>query len=376
MRSPFTLYKEKTKTGLVWYARFWDETSRKYALSRSLGVPVEGKRERRREAEEAARSMLPGISLIPEAPDMPFAKYVADFWLPDSPYVRECATVKKKPLSAFYLRVNTANVKLHIEPFSGFQGITLRKLTAGNIRDWQTWAAAQGSSGRTINSVLSTMRVAVHYAVSREELDLDPFQNIGDAANTPKEKGVLSFDEVTRLIHTPVSDPCSRLAVLLGLLCGMRRGQGIYRGQVKRQRFEGKGLCRAGAAAAYQFSVPVAFLPGLRAQKVYGQEPQIGQIAQQPPELYGPGKAHAHPYGRPFRRIFPQVQGVLYRTVNPDGFYFADPHTAAQNAGVKNIANGFVQHLEQVDGPLVPAGEGLTRFIGFKKDEVHYRSLC
>jgi integrase len=169
--------------------------------------------------------MLPGICLIPEAPEKTFIRYAAEFWQPDSPYVRECTTVKKKPLSAFYLRVNVNNVKLHIEPFPGFQGITLRELTAGHVRDWQTWAAARGTSGRTINSVLSTMRVAVHYAVSREELDHDPFQNIGEAADTPKEKGVLSFDEVTRLIHTAMADPRSRLAVLLGLLCGMRRGE-------------------------------------------------------------------------------------------------------------------------------------------------------
>ena len=35
MRRSFTLYKENTKTGLVWYARFWDETTRRYAVTKS-----------------------------------------------------------------------------------------------------------------------------------------------------------------------------------------------------------------------------------------------------------------------------------------------------------------------------------------------------
>jgi integrase len=69
------------------------------------------------------------------------------------------------------------------------------------------------------------MRAAVHYAVDREELDRDPFRTVKEAADSPKEKGVLTFDERKRLLHTVSADPRSRLAVLLGLLCGMRRGE-------------------------------------------------------------------------------------------------------------------------------------------------------
>ncbi|MDR2393025.1 MAG: site-specific integrase [Treponema sp.] len=225
MRHPFTLYKEKTKSGLVWYIRFWDEATGRYALSRSTGILVEGKRERRREAEEKARSMLPTIRFNPQTADKSFVQYVADFWLPDSPYVRECALIKKKPLSAKYIKLNHEDVKRHIEPFSGFQRITLRTLTAGIIRDWMGWAAGRGLSGRRINTVLQSMRGAVRYAVSREELKQDPFRTVKDAADTPKEKGILSLDEVSRLIHTPITEPRARLATLLGLLCGMRRGE-------------------------------------------------------------------------------------------------------------------------------------------------------
>jgi len=51
MRRP-TLYKDRG----TWYARFWDEEKGKY-FARSLGVPVEGKRERRREADESATKL-------------------------------------------------------------------------------------------------------------------------------------------------------------------------------------------------------------------------------------------------------------------------------------------------------------------------------
>lgn len=64
-RKPFTLYKKETKTGAVWYARFWDETAQRYAVTRSTGVPAEGKKQRRYEAEQAARGMLPMIRFTP-----------------------------------------------------------------------------------------------------------------------------------------------------------------------------------------------------------------------------------------------------------------------------------------------------------------------
>jgi hypothetical protein len=79
IRKPFTLFKKKTKSGPLWYVRFWDSISRTYAVARSTGVPAEGKRERRYEAEQAARSMLPHIRFTPPVPEQTFIQYVADF---------------------------------------------------------------------------------------------------------------------------------------------------------------------------------------------------------------------------------------------------------------------------------------------------------
>ena len=111
MRCPFTLFKKKAGNGLTWYARFWDEKARKYALARSTGIIAEGKKERKREAELKAKEMLAGIRFEMEAADRPLIPYLEDFWKPDSPYVKECAALKKKPLSAYYVRQNAVNVE-------------------------------------------------------------------------------------------------------------------------------------------------------------------------------------------------------------------------------------------------------------------------
>jgi hypothetical protein len=102
-RYPYTLYRKATKSGVFWYARFWNEATGKYDRTRSIGVLVEGRRERRREAEDAADAVLETLKQeadranplpTPASPptaiaDTPFVKYVGDFWTVDSKYVRE-----------------------------------------------------------------------------------------------------------------------------------------------------------------------------------------------------------------------------------------------------------------------------------------------
>ena len=217
-RKPFTLYKKETKSGAVWYARFWDETVRRYAITRSTGVLVGGKKQRRYEAEQAAREMLPRIRSMSKAAARMFIQYLEDFWLPDSPYVLECALVRKKPLAAAYIDLHHEDVRRHIEPFPAFQGISLHQLTPGLIRDWMQWMAEKGVKGGRINKVMQAMSVAVHYAAACEELERDPFRNIHEAPEIRKEKGILTPAELARLIGSPATDPRGRLAVLLGIV--------------------------------------------------------------------------------------------------------------------------------------------------------------
>jgi hypothetical protein len=96
--APYCVYRKKIKTGYFWYIRFWDETSRKYAYIRSTGIPVKGQGGGRHDAEEAARDMLKTIRFTPEATDKLLVQYAADFWTPDSPYVRECTQIREYPV--------------------------------------------------------------------------------------------------------------------------------------------------------------------------------------------------------------------------------------------------------------------------------------
>jgi hypothetical protein len=129
--APYCVYRKKIKAGYFWYVRLWNEASRKYDHIRSTGIPVKGRGGGRHDAEEAARAMLPRIRLNPDTPEKSFVQYISDFWTPEGPYIRECATVKKQPLSAAYVNLHHEDVRRHIGPFSGFQGVTFRASPLG-----------------------------------------------------------------------------------------------------------------------------------------------------------------------------------------------------------------------------------------------------
>jgi integrase len=108
------------------------------------------------------------------------------------------------------------------------------------LKKWMIWLAGRNTlrrkkdgtvfedkimSGRRANSVLQSMRVAIRWAVDNEDLAIDPFRRLGEVAENLREKGVLTMEERNSLIAAPISDCRRRLAVLLGCLCSMRRGE-------------------------------------------------------------------------------------------------------------------------------------------------------
>jgi integrase len=271
MRRPFTLYKEMTKSGTFWYARFWDETARKYNRSRSTGVLVEGKKERRFEAEEAARKLLAEITATPtpqvintvavyptvtqaqhpqqqptaqkgisKVADMPLIVYLENFWTPESEYANFKNNVQKTPLTPSYIQMNHDDVRRHVQPFPGFEGITVGSLNKAILKKYLIWLAGRRKqykkkdgtitigepiSGHRANSILQSVRVAVRWAADNDEIPTDPFRKLGDVTEFLKEKGVLTLEERNNLIKLPQEDYRYRLIMLLGCLCGMRRGE-------------------------------------------------------------------------------------------------------------------------------------------------------
>jgi integrase len=77
---------------------------------------------------------------------------------------------------------------------------------------------------------LQTLRAPVGYAVRCGDIERSPFQNVRAPARVSAEKGCLTREEAARLAEAPY-DPKKKLAVLLGVLCGLRLGEarGLHR---------------------------------------------------------------------------------------------------------------------------------------------------
>jgi integrase len=209
----------------MWYARYWDSSLNRYAVTRSTGVLVEGKRERKAEADERARAMLPEIKFKITVGDMLFTDYLLDFWREDSDYARERALVYKKPLSREYIKIARDGVRLHVVPYPKMKGIHLDEISPAIVRDWMVWGAAKGMSGKRINTIFEAMRVAVRWAYMREEIKNNPFGLIKKAHHEAKERGIINTDEVASIVNLVDIDHQRKLIVMLGMLCGMRCGE-------------------------------------------------------------------------------------------------------------------------------------------------------
>jgi len=286
MRKP-TLYKHRG----TWYARFWNVEKGAY-FSRALGIPVEGKKERRGEAVEAALKMAADMAEKAAAPvqasspsitSMPLLEYVESFWQPDSEYVRGKALVDKKPVSAHYLLSNRRMVETKMKPFPGFAGLTLNTLTKTVIRQWKLWLAEQGHSGRMINGALLALRVPVKLAFADDVIPTYPFAGVQAAAHKEKKRGILTPAEIKKLVETPAADPRSRLAVFLPLYCSMRMGEvrGLQWGDISDgiihichnwQEREGLKPCKCGSEGY----VPMPRVVAELVNKVYEIAPLIG----------------------------------------------------------------------------------------------------
>jgi integrase len=193
---------------------------------------VEGKRERRREAEDAARLLAEKLAAEEEAAagrnplaDKPLLEYAENFWRPGGEYAREKALVEKEPLAAHYILSNHQLFKNKIAPFPGFKGVTLGGLTKPLIRRWKLWMAERGTSGRMINGALLALRVPVKLAFDDDIIPVNPFAGVKRAAHKEKIRGILTPAEIKKLAESPVTDPYKRLAVFLPLYCSMRMGE-------------------------------------------------------------------------------------------------------------------------------------------------------
>jgi integrase len=225
----------------IWYVRYWDSVQGRYSIHRSTGIEVTKEYDERQKAEDIALSMLDSICL--DADKQMFIQYLENFWQFDSIYAQECEKEKGHKVTPGYIKSNANIVKSHIKPFSLFDNVLMTNITPALIRKWKQWEIERGVSAKRINRALQTMRIPYHYAFTRNEIPINIFTSVNQLVEEKTEKGILANDEVIKLINNDIYDTVDRLAVLFGLLCGMRLGEvrGIQYGDIRENEIH---ICR------------------------------------------------------------------------------------------------------------------------------------
>ena len=257
-RFTFKLYLRKLPSGTVYYARFYEKNGDTLLADRSTGEHD------KMQANIAAGELLVKLQLdkllraktsefsekskgAERLKNMPFADFLAWFWNADtSEYIRDRIDAER-PLSKVYIRDQARNVKSHAATYPLFKKTALRDITLHCMEQWMHHLKRTVKNNNLVVDALAAAKSPLSWAKKRNMIE-EPFET--SAIVKPKEhhrkRGILTRDEVVRLINLPVLDimkPRPRLKdgkknegptpidirmkaiVLLSELAALRRGE-------------------------------------------------------------------------------------------------------------------------------------------------------
>jgi integrase len=198
-RKPYTLYKRKTKKNkrFIYYCQFRDDDGNRMT-ARSTGQTS------KTAADAWAIDQL-RRGLITLKKNITFGQYAEGWWVPD-----KCKYIKGKiargsRISPDYTDGMLTYSKKHILPY--FTTARLRNITADQVEEWLLALREKpGRSGTllsptTVNHCLTCLKIMLKEAVNRGYLGRSPAAGIKQLAERPKEKAILTVEEMRTLFQ-------------------------------------------------------------------------------------------------------------------------------------------------------------------------------
>lgn len=173
----YVLFRKTLKSGIFWYARFWDFNRETWGFERSTGIKVEGVRENRTAADKKAIEILETATASTDITKQNFIDYCISCWEPGSEYAEQYETDTGVALSSYYMESNRRGIELWVRRLKGFKRLNAEvdKVKAGDITAWKTAARKAGCGPRRLPAIEQAMRVPIRWAIDRDELKVDPF---------------------------------------------------------------------------------------------------------------------------------------------------------------------------------------------------------
>ena len=138
--------------------------------------------------------------------------------------------MKQSAMLEDYLQVHNispATVKLTRRVFDYldkiFGDIDIEDFKLQHVEDFQSWVLKSGREKTTANVYVKTMRPVYRWAVKREFIRKDPFKDVKIFRTADPEIHVYTPEEIGAILGR--CDDIWKTRVLLGALCGLRRGE-------------------------------------------------------------------------------------------------------------------------------------------------------
>ena len=214
-RAPFSIFVRTGRDGKKFYsARFFDTDGtviKTKVLREARSVTA---------ASRIASKML-ADGVVSNATNPMALDYLASFWDRDSDYVRG-RTLRGVVLSDRYIEVNGYLVSRHLA--GPLKGRRLLEVTPLFLEKLVLKMDKDGCSARTINSTLQALKVPFGYFCRQHRL-ANALTSVEKLRESPRERGILTADEIGQVIALEGESPRAVASVLLGALCGLRLGE-------------------------------------------------------------------------------------------------------------------------------------------------------
>jgi len=225
-KEPFTLYTRTNASGKeVYYYRTYDENGKR-TTGRSTGLISKPA------AKLFCMNLFKEGKLVPKQTET-FADFSEDFWVWDKcTYILRCNNLKKdkKSVSREHARTERGYLVNHIQPY--FDNRKLTSIRKEDIEDFIIYLRKNKPlAAGSVNHIIKIVKIMTAEALRRKLIYEDPSKEISYMDADEQERGILTLDEVAKLLHPSNMNifwegcPVTYAMNVLAAVTGMRRGE-------------------------------------------------------------------------------------------------------------------------------------------------------
>jgi integrase len=213
------VYPRRLKSGkTIFY--YWAYTGKDRKIYRSTGADTFEK------AVLFCRNLLK-MGKLTATKEYIFSEYTKDFFVYDScPYIKT-RLLRGKSYTKGWAKAQRNLLAAKIIPEYG--GLDIREICHNQIETWLLKLKKEGTGAKTLNHLITILRIIFGYAVKSQVIDENPMDYIELFALNTREKGILSRGEL-KLLFSDVSGGIWRSKMhftlnLTAAMTGMRLGE-------------------------------------------------------------------------------------------------------------------------------------------------------